>query len=282
MAQLIDAVHILSSNSISIIDLERAEQLLFSFVDNFELLYGETNTVFNIHIARHLADCVRSIGPLSTYSNYCFEDHIGHLVSLQKGTTDVATQISEKYILEKDLFMSIEQSTIAKEFYEEINGRHKFSITRRVERSLVIGNPKKPSQLTDDERSSIIIDLNIPFDTQIDEYNSVLLNSRIFFETVNTAKKRTNDTFVLNRNSRKFGEIKSVLVINEKLYFLINEKYVELSDPAKKCKFIRFLSLSDSMSHRLIETKFVGPKYALIKFDQMIACAKFPNLYERN
>lgn len=281
MIQLIDAVHILSSDSISMINLERAEQLLFSFVDNFELLYGETNTVFNVHIARHLADCVRSIGPLSTYSNYCFEDHIGHLVSLQKGTTDVATQICEKYLLEKNLFQSIENSTIAKEFYEEINGKHKFSITRRVEGSIVIGNPKKPSQLTDEERYLIINYLNIPFDAQIDEYSSVLLNSRIFFETINCTKKRTNDTFVLNRSSRKFGDIKSIFVVNEKLYFLINEKYAELSD-RENCQNIRFLSLTDSMNQRLIESKFVGPKYALIKFDQTIACAKFPNLYERN
>lgn len=255
-------------------DLERAERILFSFVDNFEILYGEINTVFNIHIARHLADCVRSIGPLSTYSNYCFEDRIGHLVSLQKGTTDVATQVCEKYLLEKNLFQSLEQSTIAKDFYDEINGKHKFSISRKIERSLVIGKPKLPSQLTEDERSLIINHLSISDEAQIDEYSRVLLNSRIFYETINCKNKRTNDTFILNLNSGKFGEIKSVFVIEEKLYFLINEKYVELFDPTNKCRSIRFLNLSDSINQIILEAKYVGPKYALIKFNETIACSK--------
>lgn len=173
LAQLIDATHILSSDRISISSLERAEQLLFSFVENVEHLYGEINTVFNMHVARHLADCVRLIGPICTYSNYCFEDHIGHLVSLQKGTTDVASQVCEKYLLEKNLFKSIEQSTIAKEFYDEINGKYKFSISRRVEGSLVIGNPIKPSKLTEFERLLIINNLNMSDEAKIEEYSFI-------------------------------------------------------------------------------------------------------------
>lgn len=281
LAQLIDAVHILTSNRISMSNLEKAEHLLSSFVENFEFLYGEKNTVFNVHVARHLADCVRSIGPLSTYSNYCFEDHIGHLVSLQKGTTDVASQICDKYLLEKNLFQSLEKSMIAKEFYDEINGKHKFSISHRVEGSIVIGKPKRP-QLTEDERLIIFNSLNISYETHIDEYSSVLLNSRVFYENNSCKSKRTDDTFVFNENNGKFGEINSILVIEEKLYLLVNEKYVESFDPTNKCDFIKFLSLTDFTNQTIIESKYVGPKFALIKFNDMIACSRFPNMYERN
>lgn len=106
MAQLIDATHILCSSKISREKLQLAQNLLCSFVQDFEILYGESNMYFNIHLLLHLTDCVRFIGPLFAYSNYSFEDNIGHLVKLHKGTTDVASQISEKYILEKIFFIT--------------------------------------------------------------------------------------------------------------------------------------------------------------------------------
>lgn len=282
LAQLTDAVHILSSNRISMSNVEKAKQLLISFAENFELLYGEKNAVFNVHVVRHLADCVKFIGPLFAYSNYCFEDHIGHLVSLQKGTTDVATQISSRYLLEKNILHSIEQSTTAKEFFEEINGNHKFHISRRVSGSLVIGNAKKLSQLTEDERTLIIDILNIAKDTKIDEYNSVLLDCKVFYEANSCKKKRTKDSFILNTRSGNFADIKSIFVINEKLYFLVNEMYDKKIDTTNKCHFIKQISLADLVNQRVIASKYIGPKYMLVRFNQMIACSKIPNMYERN
>lgn len=147
---------------------------------------------------------------------------------------------------------------------------------------LSLETKKKISQLTEGERSLITNKLNISDDAQIDEYSSVLLNSTVFFETTNYANKRTIDTFMLNTNSRKFSEINSIFVFQEKLYFLINEKNADLCDPGNKCHFIRFLSLAGSINQKVIESKYVDPKYALVKFDNTITCSKFPNMYERN
>lgn len=169
MVKLVDATHILCSAHISLDEIDEAEQLLCSFCDDFEILYGEFNTVFNVHLLRHLAECVRNIGPLFTYSNYNFEDQIGHLVSLHKGTTDVATQICEKYLLEHNLFKFIADSPIAKKFVDEIDSKQIFSIFRKVDGSVVIGNAKKPSQLSHEERSFIFNSLNEIFDIQIED-----------------------------------------------------------------------------------------------------------------
>lgn len=86
-------------------------------MDSFEFLYGQSNMMFNVHLLKHLADCVRSIGPLHTYSNYNFEDHIGHLVALQNGTTDVVSQVCEKYLMEKNILNHLGKSTIFREYY---------------------------------------------------------------------------------------------------------------------------------------------------------------------
>lgn len=282
LAQLVDAIHILCGNRISMNELEEAEQLLFSFAENFEHLYGESNTVFNIHIVRHLADCVKFIGPLFVYSNYYFEDFIGHLVSLHKGTTDVATQICEKYLSEKNLFHFLEQSTIGKEFYDDMDSKRKFSVSRRIAGSLVIRNAMNPSQLTEHERLLIISSLNVANDIQIDEYGSVLLDCKVFYEITSCTNKRTNDSFVFDIESKKFAEIKSILVIHEKLYFLVNERFEKINDHTKKCQFINYLKEADPLNQKVLESKYIGPKYALIKYDDVITCSKFPNMYERN
>lgn len=282
MAQLVDAVHILCGDRIPVNDIDRAENLMISFADNFEHLYGEINTVFNIHVVRHLGNGVRFVGPLWAYSNYPFEDQIGSLVSLHKGTTDVATQISEKYLLGQNLIQSIEHSKLAKQFYEEIHSKHKFPVSHKVDGSLMIGKVKRISLLTEDERSLVVKSLNVANDAQIDEYDSVLHNSKVFYETVNCKSKRTCDSFVLNTDNGKFCEIKSIVVVHEKLYFLVNEKYDKIIDPDNKSQFTKYLSFIARTNQNVIESKFIGPKYALIKFNNTITCSKFPNMYERN
>lgn len=189
MAKLVDATHMLCSTQISLDEIDEAEQLLYSFFDDFEILYGE----FNVHLLRHLAECVRNIGPLFTYSNYNFEDQIGHLVSLHKGTTDVATQICEKYLLEHNLFKFIANSPIAKKFVDEIDSKQKFSIFRKVDELVVIGNAKKPSQLSHEERSFIFNMWNssrLKLLIQVKSFYVYLRNPNQ--NTIKTAKNETN------------------------------------------------------------------------------------------
>lgn len=147
-----DATHILCSSEISLERLQYAETLLSSFVDDFEEIYGESNMVFNVHLLSHLADCVRHIGPLFAYSNYSFEDNIGHLVSLHKGTTDVSTQICKKYLMERNLFHYIASSRHAQEYYEDIDSKNKFSACCAIGDSLLIGKADQRTTLSERER----------------------------------------------------------------------------------------------------------------------------------
>lgn len=282
LSQLVNAMHILCSSRISEVDFHDAKQNLLSFAENFEHLYGEVNTVYNVHMVRHLADCVKFIGPLWAYSNYCFEDHIGHLVSLHKGTTDVATQICEKYLLEKNLFQLFELSPIAGEFFQSIDSKKKYRVSHKIEGSHVIGNAKKFSLLTDDERSLIVTSLNISSEIQIDEYSKVLLNGKVLYEIAGCVSKRTYDAFILNTESKRFAEINAIFVVHEKLYFLVTEKFDLVHDQDNKCPFIYSLKNSDLPNQKVVKSKYIGPKFVFVKFNNNITCSKFPNMYERN
>lgn len=280
LSQLIDAIHILCSNRITSRDLETAERMLTSFIENFEIFYGESNVVFNVHLARHLIDCVKFLGPLFTYSNYCFEDHIGHLLSLQKGTTDVAIQICEKYIMEKHLLQILPNSPIAYDFFKEIESKHKFPISEKVDGSVVIG---KAIKVCGNDLAYIKNILNIEDDSsiQVNKYSSVLLNSNVFYEISHCLNKRTDDTFIFNTMSEKFAIIESILVIQNKLYFLVNEKFEKLEDECQ-CMSMIYLKISEFPQFKLIQSQFIGPKFAFVKFGDVTACSKFPNMFERN
>lgn len=277
MAQLIDATHILCGESISTDLLQEADQLLCSFVNQFETLYGEEKMVFNVHQLRHLATCVKHIGPLQCYSNYCFEDHLGHLVALKKGTTDVATQICEKYILEKNMYYHLSISVLAEKFFDDINGRRKFKHSRKVSGSLLIGKPR--NNLSEQDILLIADALQISNNFNYEQFNAVLLHNKIFYESF-TDNKRKNDSFIFNSEHKKFGIIESIFVINDSFYFLVNEKFETLDD--KKCKFNISLREINFDRKKILKPEFVGPKFVFIEFDNNINCSQFPNMFERD
>lgn len=225
-----------------------------------------------------MVDCVKFLGPLFAYSNYCFEDHIGHLISLQKGTTDVATQICGKYIMEKNLMQILPNSPIASDFFKEIDSKHKYPISGKVEESIVIG---KPSNVCESDLAMIVDILNLEDNIQVDKYSSVLFNSKVFYESSHHKNKRTDDSFIFNTDSEKFAVIVSVLVVQNKLYFLIDEKFEKLHNE-NQCMSIIYLKSTEFSHYKIIHSKFIGPKFALVKFGDLIACSTFPNMLERN
>lgn len=120
MIKLIDAIHSLRNVNISYLNISKANALLVSFVEEFETHYGAKNMVYNVHQLTHLAKCVEMNGPLFVYANYPMEDNIGHLSSFVRRTTDVTSQICSRYLLEKNLHISLQTSPLAQSFYKQI------------------------------------------------------------------------------------------------------------------------------------------------------------------
>lgn len=222
-------------------------------------------------------------GPLFTYSNYCMEDNVGHMVTHVKGTTDVATQISTKYILEKNLAIHLKKSPRAQEFYNCIERRLTFPIAHKINESLVIGKILKNhlKNMNEGEMSMVKQLLNLEEGTEIHEYNSIHLKCRTYFETeAKSSTKRTNDSFIFNTESESFADIKAIFTNGGEIYLLINEKYE--SDRDGICDHIMFLKEKDTYEQKIIKPIAIGQKHVLIKFQRILACSKFPNLYEKN
>jgi len=97
LSLLVSSVYILSSDCITISDLNAAESYLVQFVKEFEM-YGPSQMTYNVHLLLHLTQCVGFWGPLWAYSAFSFETGNGVLKNMVKGTRGVMTQITNKYI----------------------------------------------------------------------------------------------------------------------------------------------------------------------------------------
>ncbi|KAH9384712.1 hypothetical protein HPB48_026723 [Haemaphysalis longicornis] len=72
---------------------------MFSFLQEYEELYGENRLTFNEHALLHLVDCIREWGPLWNVSAYSYEGVNGRLVRLVNGTRHAHLQIAEKFLI---------------------------------------------------------------------------------------------------------------------------------------------------------------------------------------
>lgn len=52
----------------------------------------------NVHMLRHIPDCVRNWGPMWAYSCFSFESQNGHLKKLYHGTRCMNVQVSMLYV----------------------------------------------------------------------------------------------------------------------------------------------------------------------------------------
>lgn len=83
----------------------------------------------------------------------------------------------------------------------------------------------------------------------------------------------------IQKNEQYFAEIVAIIVIDERAYFLIDEKFTKIKD--KNCKHIHFLERNNKRKLNLISPKLITHKYAFVDFSNTLAVSKFPNFYER-
>ena len=66
-------VRVLTKASLSNRDIILANEIIFKFVQNFEIFYGLKNMSSNLHSHLHLPSKCARLGPLNTLNCFCFE-----------------------------------------------------------------------------------------------------------------------------------------------------------------------------------------------------------------
>ena len=92
------AIRILCSPDLHVESNDYARQLLVRFVSNAPVLYGEVFVTHNVHCLIHLADDVRRLGPILSFSAFPFESHIGKLTKLIRKSEKPLQQIAKRLV----------------------------------------------------------------------------------------------------------------------------------------------------------------------------------------
>lgn len=275
-----EAIHILCSTSISTERLNKAEDLLKSYVIEFEEIYGKENMVFNVHLLLHTADCVRKNGPLFGYSNYSTEDNLGHLVSFVKGTTDAVSQITNRYMLERNLFFHLQRSAMAKDYFKHIECQHFKNVTK-IGQFLLVG--KSQFVVRDKNIQEKLQQLHFAFNDETKFYRAVFINLKVYFETVECAeRKMTNDSFICIPEENIFGNILYVVVKGEEVFFVIKNEYEIKTNGRKISTYVIELDKKIANEYLVISSVSVRSKFALCITESLVICSEFPNIIERN
>ena len=86
-------MHILLGTSITLAQVDAAEQMLKDFCALLPELYGESSCTANSHLLSHLPKYVHLWGPLWTHSAFAFESKNGSLKHLFHGNADIVHQL---------------------------------------------------------------------------------------------------------------------------------------------------------------------------------------------
>lgn len=96
-------MYLLLKEKISPDDINQAKLKLNSFVDSFEILYGQNNVTMNFHLVRHFPTAVEHTGPLWAQSAYGFEANNGVVISRTHVKKNLLHQLSWKYCMKQSL-----------------------------------------------------------------------------------------------------------------------------------------------------------------------------------
>jgi hypothetical protein len=275
------AVFILLQTEISPIDLRKAQEMLNTFVRQFETLYGPINMTYNVHLLTHLSDCVSHCGPLWAHSTFHFEDNNAVLTGYVNGTRDVIKQVALKYSLHK---LTIDQSYLNSETMIRFN--EKLSTSKRVkkfvknETTCFLGSPK--NQNFDEYEIEALRKNNLSIKNS-NCYKRMVHNKTVFSTSQFCEKKQLENSYITLKDGT-VGQIRYCFLVQEKFYILYvsNFEIDELNVLTQKCAQIKHCNRIeptlavcsvDEISNKCIVT--------LNNPDKLIF-SSFPNKFERD
>ena len=92
-ALFVGAIHFLLQSSISLSELNAAEEMIKDFLKLLPELYGERSCTANSHALEHIPQFIRHWGPLWTHSAFGFESKNGHLKNTIHGKCHALDQL---------------------------------------------------------------------------------------------------------------------------------------------------------------------------------------------
>lgn len=213
---LSSTVYKLLGTSINQADLEEAQTNLKEFTRLYELYFGQSKMVLNVHQLIHIPDCVKEHGPLWLSSMFDFESQNGTLGKYFHGKNNVVKEISLRYML----VISITG--------KENNISNTVNLNECSKSDHVLF-PRKKIELNSDD-ILLLENHNIP--PSVFNHNKLTIFTRYqkgaekFTSVAYSRAKKTIDYFI-KMHDNNFGKILYYFVHNSETYMIV-EQFVEI------------------------------------------------------
>lgn len=94
----VKSTSLLCRRTITLQELDEADELLVAFCETFERLYGKKSCTINLHLHGHLKECILDYGPIYAFWLFSFERLNGVLGSYHTNCHDISLQLMRRYI----------------------------------------------------------------------------------------------------------------------------------------------------------------------------------------
>lgn len=187
----VQAIYLLSRQSISHNDVNIAHKLLIHFVSNVQMIYGKKYMTFNVHILLHLAQNATRWGPTWAVSTWCFESAIGVLKRLLHAQRGVYNQVERALSYKQAMAILLRTCRTPKTevFLESIVPKpNKMTTYLPLKECVVIGKPI--DFVPDDEEKFLITQSEHDINLRECVVYSKIIASRCVYTTEDVAADR--------------------------------------------------------------------------------------------
>lgn len=136
---LVCGISMLCRSTITLEEIDQAEEILRVYVEEFERLYGVEHMTINVHMLLHFAKKVRELGALWATSCFPYEDVNGQLVKYVKSSNAPQLQIHKSLTKFRNFAAmygsKLTPGTPAREFCDKIDSKN-----QRLSVTYVLGN----------------------------------------------------------------------------------------------------------------------------------------------
>ncbi|KAJ1524626.1 hypothetical protein ONE63_011110 [Megalurothrips usitatus] len=195
------AAYLLSMDSITDADIEKAERFIKLYLQQYEALFGVGRTRLNLHSLKHAPSSVRLLGPLWCHSTFNFESWNHQVLQLVTSPKGMLSQIVTRHLLRVSLEMALEAdeedaAEDVKGFIAKILGKRRRKDGREVAaHTYVLGPPDQRGPR--DAEIHVLGMEGIQCAGDISVYNKVCIRS-VDYKTARTQKAhhKSNDSTV--------------------------------------------------------------------------------------
>lgn len=226
---------------------------------------------YNVHLLLHYVECVRWCGPLWCYSLFHFEGNNGKICRNINGTTDVLSQVTEKYLLEHSLFQ-IHKKTSLIETYELLLYSRRWNI--------VSNHNKVHYSNIHEDILKYIEDNDYPL-SKVNFYHKTVHKNDVF-TTAERCKNLLTDDSAVELLDGRFGIIKTLFEINTKQFAAIEIQFRKENTPTTLCRHIFEKQNVQNKSLEIIELNIIKNKCVHLLIDSNNFFIIPPNRYEKD